>query len=159
MAKTSSSTSQTTKADTGSTQTDGVPAQNDVASSMANGVQSDNNVLTKQDIGSKPPEGLGPEPDNPGQSATKDNQSYLNHTSNHVPTSLHGSTSNTHRSSSQVSLNSLSGHSEKWKHVTHNRPKAVDALRGSRRLRGTATSNKISGTSDPHGYLFISCVS
>ena len=159
LAKTSSSTSQTTKADTGGTQTDGVPAQNDAASSIANGVQSDNNALTKQHTESKPSEGLGPEPDNPGQSATKDNQSNLDHTSNHVPTSLHGSTSNLHRSSSQVSLISLSGHSEKWKHVTHNRPKVVDALRGSRRLRGTATSNKVSGTSDPHGYLFISRVS
>ena len=58
-----------------------------------------------------------------------------------------------------MSLKSLSGHSEKWKHVTHNRPKAVDALRGSRRLHGTAASNKVSGTSDPHGYLFISRVS
>ena len=47
LAKTSSSTSQATKPDTCSTQTDGVPAQNDAASSMANGVQSDNNVLTK----------------------------------------------------------------------------------------------------------------
>ena len=153
LAKTSSSTSQTTKADTGSTQTDVVPAQNDAASSMANDVQRDNNVLTKQDTGSNPVEGLGPEPNNLGQGATKDNQSNHDHTSNHVPTSLHGSTSNLHRSSSQESL---SGHSEKWKHVTHNRPKAVDALRGSRRLRGTATSNKVSGTSDPHGYLIIS---
>ena len=67
--KTSSSTSQATKADSGSTQTDGVPAQNDAASSMANSVQSDNNVLTKQDTGSKPPESLGPESNNPGQSA------------------------------------------------------------------------------------------
>ena len=47
LAKTSSSTSQTTKADTGSTHTDVVPAQNDASSSMANGVQSDNNVVIK----------------------------------------------------------------------------------------------------------------
>ena len=39
-------------------------------------------------------------------------QSNHDHTSNQSPTSLHGSTSNLHRSSSQVSLNSPNSHDE-----------------------------------------------
>ena len=79
----------------------------------------------------------------------------------HGPTSPYGSSNNLHRVSSQVSLDAIDGHqnSVKWKRVSHNRPKANDSLRGSRRLHGTASSNKVSGTSDPHGYLFISRIS
>ena len=119
---------------------------------MANGAQIDNNVRTKHDTANNPPEGLGSEPVNPGQGTRITKVITTIPVTMFLP-AMHGSTSNFHRSSSQVSLNSLSGHSDKWKHVTHNRPKADDAL------RGTATSNKVSGTSDPHGYLFISRVS
>ena len=85
------------------------------------------------------------------QTASKFRLSGLTDASIDRPNSPYGSSNNLHRASSQVSLDAVGGHqnSEKWKRVSHNRPKANDSLRGSRRRHGTASSNKVSGTSDP----------
>ena len=68
------------------------------------------------------------------------------------------------RTSSQPSLESTGNinSSDTWQNVDRNRPRNVymynPRLTRSRRVHGTANSSKVTGTSDPHGYLWISRV-
>ena len=154
LSKKSSSTSQTTKVDAGDPQSGTARTSDGAASSMFSGPQSDVSDAPKHVTSNNNTDGH----DDTNNHGPNSDQGA---TSIHGPTSPYGSSNNIHRISSQVSLDAFGRHqnSEKWKRVSHNRPKANDSLRGSRRLHGTASSNKVSGTSDPHGYLFISCIS
>ena len=152
--KKSSSTSRATKFDAGDPQSGTPRTSNGAATSMCSGPQSDvSNVqehVTSNNnaVGHDDTNNYGPNNDQGAASI-------------HGPTTPYGSSNNLHRVSSQVSLDAVGGHqnNEKWKRVSHNRPKANDSVCGSRRLHGTASNNKVSETSDLHGYLFISRIS
>ena len=154
LSKKSSSTSRATKVDAGDPQSGTTQPSDGAASSMCSGPQSDVSDVPEHVTSNNNADGH----DDTNNHGPNNDQGAA---SIHGPTTPYGSSNNLHRVSSQVSLDAGGGHQnkEKWKRVSHNRPKANDSLRGSRRLHGTASSNKVSGTSDPHGYLFISRIS
>ena len=75
---------------------------------------------------------------------------------------INGPSDSLRRTSSQQSLESTGNinNSDTWQNVDRNRRRNVDnpRLTRSRRVHGTANSSKVTGTSDPHGYLWISRV-
>ena len=154
LSKKSSSTSRGTQVDAGDPQSGTARTSDGAASSMCSGPQSDVSDVPEHVTSNSNADGHD-DTNNHGPNSDQGAASI------HGPTTPYGSSNNLHRVSSQVSLDAVGGHQnkEKWNRVSHNRPKANDLLRGSRRLHGTASSNKVSGTSDPHGYLFISRIS
>ena len=101
-----------------------------------------------------------------GEGASGDSQQLQHRTHNGGarPKQLNDSSNDSlRRTSSQQSLESTgnnNNNSDTWQNVDRNRRRNIEhpRLTRNRRVHGTANSSKVTGTSDPHGYLWISRV-
>ena len=98
-----------------------------------------------------------------GASGDSQQQQHRRHHGGALPIQFNGGPSDSlRRSSSQQSLESTGNinNSDTWQNVDRNKRRNVDipCLTRSRRVHGTANSSKVTGTSDPTGYLWISRV-
>ena len=98
-----------------------------------------------------------------GASGDSQQQQHRMHHSGALPIQFNGGPYDSlRRTSSQQSVESTGNinNSDTWQNVDRNKRRNVDnpCLTRSRRVHGTANSSKVTGTSDPHGYLWISRV-